>query len=182
MKGDKKYLVIVLLLLLIAVTFGTYAIYKSSATGSTSVDAAAWVVKVNNTNIVTSSTHTFDLGTVTWASSDHVTSGKIAPGSTGTVTLTLDATGTDVSLDYAVSIKSVKVNNVEIQNVPISVSGSNLTGTILVSASNKEISIPLTLTWAGATTDTDEKNATDLTMQGKSITIEVEVAATQKLS
>lgn len=39
MKGNKKYLVLVLLLLLIAVSFGTYAIYKSSATGSASATA-----------------------------------------------------------------------------------------------------------------------------------------------
>ena len=48
MKGNKKILAIALLLLFVAVSFGTYAIYKSSATGTKSVNAAAWVVSVQS--------------------------------------------------------------------------------------------------------------------------------------
>ena len=50
MKGNKKILVVAALLLLITAAFTTYAIYKSSATGEGSVNAAKWIVNVNNTH------------------------------------------------------------------------------------------------------------------------------------
>ena len=183
MKGNKLVLAIAILLFLITITFGTYAIYKSSATGTGTATAAAWVVEVNDTNIVTSSTHTFDLGTITWSSSNHVASGKIAPGSTGTVSLEIDATGTEVSLDYSVEVTEIAVNGtaVDMTNPPFTVTGTS-SGSILVSASNKVVTVPLTSAWAGATTDTETKNASDVDKAGKTITLTVEVTATQKLS
>ena len=60
MKGDKKILALSVMVLLLAVCFTSYAIYKSSASASGGVSAAAWVVKVNNSNIVTSDTFTLD--------------------------------------------------------------------------------------------------------------------------
>ncbi len=44
MKGNKKLLAVAVLLLLLAVSYSTYAIYKSSATGTASVGTAAWRV------------------------------------------------------------------------------------------------------------------------------------------
>ena len=52
MKGNKKILVVAVLLLLIAVSYSTYAIYKSSASASDTVNTAAWVVTVNTDDIV----------------------------------------------------------------------------------------------------------------------------------
>ena len=49
MKNKKKYLLLVLLLL-VGVGFTTYALYKTSKSGSANVEAARWVVKVINSN------------------------------------------------------------------------------------------------------------------------------------
>ena len=49
MKENKKLLVIAILLLLITVSFTTYVIYKSSTTGESTINTAAWVVKVGIT-------------------------------------------------------------------------------------------------------------------------------------
>lgn len=187
MKGNKKILALALLLLLVFVSFGTYAIYKTTATSdSASVSAAAWVITVNDTNVVTG-THTFELGTINWGSQTHVATGKIAPGSSGTVDLILDATGTEVSLDYLVQIGSVTLHTggtaVPAGTITVTSGGnSSASGTILVDAATKQVTIPLTVTWAGATTDGDEKNATDVGLAGQTIDIEVTVTTTQKLS
>lgn len=182
MKGNKKILVLAILLLLVVASFGTYAIYQSAASSSSTVSTAAWVVQVNSTNIVTSSTHTFDLGTINWSSSDHVTTGKIAPGSTGTVNLVIDATGSEVSLDYAVALGDVTVNNAAVPSGTISVStNSSLTGSILLSAGSKTVTIPLTITWLGDANDGDDKNANDVGLAGSTITLGVTVTATQHL-
>ena len=51
MKGNKKVLTLAVLVLLLTVCFGSYAIYRSSATGTGSLKAAAWSVKVKGTAI-----------------------------------------------------------------------------------------------------------------------------------
>ena len=185
MKGNKKILAVALLLLLVAVSFGTYAIYKTVANSdSATVSAAAWEIKVNNTDVVTS-THTFTLGQINWGTQTHVAEGKIAPGSTGTVDLVLDASNTEVSLDYTVSIGQVTVGGSAVPNGTITVTSggnSSASGTILLSNSNKVVTVPLTIAWAGAADDGDSKNATDVGLEGEEISITVTVTATQKLS
>lgn len=183
MKGNKKVLAVALLLLLVAVSFGTYAIYKTVATSSSTVEAAAWSIEVNDTGVVTGE-HTFSFGTINWTCpTGHVASGVIAPGCTGTVDLEIDATGTEVSLDYLVTIGSVTVNNAAVPNGTITVSSSgSLSGSILLSDETKTRTIPLTITWAGNANDGDEKNAADVGLQDSTITLGLTVTATQKLS
>ena len=41
MKGNKKLLIVAILLFLIAISYSTYAIYKSSVTADATVEAAA---------------------------------------------------------------------------------------------------------------------------------------------
>ena len=48
MKGNKKILAIAVLLLLIAVSYTTYAIYKTSVAGNAEVTAAKWEVAFKN--------------------------------------------------------------------------------------------------------------------------------------
>ena len=48
MKGNKKLLIVAVLLLLIAVSYGTYAIYRESAEGTGTISTANWSVTVNN--------------------------------------------------------------------------------------------------------------------------------------
>ena len=54
MKGNKKILVIAVLLLLISVSFTTYAIYKTSVAGNAKVTAATWDVKFTDARLVDS--------------------------------------------------------------------------------------------------------------------------------
>ena len=48
MKGDKKILIIAILLLLLSVGFTTYAIYKSSTSVQGTAKLAAWHVEVSD--------------------------------------------------------------------------------------------------------------------------------------
>ena len=51
MKGNKKILLLSILVLLITVCFGTYAIYRASGSANGSIKAAAWSVKIDGTDI-----------------------------------------------------------------------------------------------------------------------------------
>ncbi len=173
MKGNKKILVLAVLVLLLAVCFSTYAIYKSSATGEGSVDAAAWVVEVNGDDIVAN--NTFTLGTINWGNNRIGQNNTIAPGDTGTITITIDATGSEVAVSYNIAIDTTAIDND--QFTVEAASGSNLTGTIPYSSSNMTATVTLNVVWNGV--DNDTANAQDIALAGDSLTIPVTVTATQ---
>lgn len=174
-KGNKKYLVVAVLLLLLAVTYSTYAIYKSSATGTANATAAAWVVKVNNTNIVSSDTYTFTASDIVWNANENVAEGKVAPGSTGTIKLAIDTSEAEVAVDYLVQIGTVTVNSSDNTNGNFTVSATDTTGTIGVSSAGKTIN--LTVVWTA--NDSTEANSADMGMAGEDIEIPVTVTLKQ---
>ena len=172
MKGNKKFLAIALLLLFVAVSFGTYAIYKSSATASDSVKAAAWVVKVNNGNIVTS--NEFSLGDITWGSNRYGQNNTIAPGDSGTVDIVIDASGSEVGVSYEIDLSSVTTGN---SNITVAAhEGSSLTGTIAY-GSTMTATVTLDVKWTGV--DSSEANTADIASSGNNILIPVTVTVTQ---
>ena len=172
MKGDKKILALSVLVLLLAVCFTSYAIYKSSASASGGVDAAAWVVKVNNSNIVTNNTFTLD--NITWDATRYGQNGKIAPGDHGTVNIVIDASGSEVGVSYTVDISQVSTGN---PNLTVAAAtGSSLTGNIAYGATMTR-TITLDVTWTGV--DSAAANSADITTAGTNISIPVTVTVTQ---
>ena len=176
MKGNKKILVVAVLILLIAASYGTYAIYKSSAAGTATVNAARWIVKVNDTDIVASNTFTLDQ--VRWATPEIGKEGTIAPGDHGTVEIEIDASGSQVAVGYDISIGSVSPENA---NFSVAAhSGSSLTGVIPYVASGEgdmKATIVLDIIWNGV--DNASANAADIDLAGETIEIPVTVVATQ---
>ena len=91
MKGNKRILTLSILVLLLAVTFTTYAMYRSSAEGEGTVSAANWSVKINNTDI-DSASFNFNTSNVTWTTLTGYNN-TIAPGSEGYIEINVDADG-----------------------------------------------------------------------------------------
>ena len=184
-KGNKKLLVIALLLLLVTVSFGTYAIYRVKSTGTATVNTAAWSVKLNGTS-QTSTTKTFNFtnDNISWTKSKAAVDNKIAPGANGTITLELDATGSEVNVAYEVNVKSIKVDGEVIPNTnefTVKLNSAD-TGKLAYSATNMKKDIVLDFNWAGSDSDTDEKDMADIAINNKSIEIEVEVIVKQDLT
>ena len=167
MKGNKKLLIVAVLLLLIAVSYGTYAIYKSTATADASIDTAAWVVTVNN-QALTEATHTFTLGNITWA--------------TPTVS---KVSGSEVDLYYEITIGDLKEGNNTVTNnhlTAVAASGSSLTGTIPYSATAGEMehTVTLNVQWTAEDDATaNGQNEIDMDTAGKSLTLPVTVMVRQ---
>ena len=185
MKGNKKLLIVAVLLLLIAVSYGTYAIYKSTATADASIDTAAWVVTVNN-QALTEATHTFTLGNITWATPTvSKVSGKIAPGDHGTVDIVIDGDGSEVDLYYEITIGDLKEGNNTVTNnhlTAVAASGSSLTGTIPYSATAGEMehTVTLNVQWTAEDDATaNGQNEIDMDTAGKSLTLPVTVMVRQ---
>ena len=186
MKGNKKILVVAVLLLLIAVSYTTYAIYKTSVAGNANVTAAKWDVVFKNgaTELENNYTVTLEGADCTNA---HVAQGKIAPGATCTKTITLDASQAEVDVAYNVTVGTVTAKKGE---ETVTTTGANAftatlenanhetSGTIAYSDATKTATLTLTVTWAG-TEGADTVDPKDTDLSGATITVPVTLTAKQ---
>lgn len=176
MKGNKKVLALAVLVLLLAVCFTTYAIYRQSTNGTGTIKAAAWSVTVKGQPITNN--FTFGLSDITWTTH----TGKndtIAPGDSGTITIPVDATGSEVDVLVEAAIDTANANLPD--GFTATVSGTNGVTEIPYGAS-MTANVVITVTWTGTLEDTTAKDGTDLAVQGTNLTIPVTLTARQKLS
>ena len=181
MKGNKKILALAVLLLLIAVSYTTYAIYKTQREGSTTVSAAVWNVAFKN-----GQTELTDSFTVTFANNEctntgnHVAAGKIAPGVTCQKTITLDASAAEVDVAYTVTPGTVSYSGSAPQNSSndFTATLTGGTGTIAYNAATKTVDLTLTVTWGGLE-DWDDYDQGDTEMAGQTITVPLTLVAKQ---
>ena len=175
MKGDKKTLIIAILVLLLSVTFSTYAIYRTNYTGNATIKTAAWTVKLKDGSGTEVQNLNFDFDDITWTSLTGYND-TIAPGSTGTISYTIDATGSEVDVDITSSIDTTGLPT----GLTVTMAG-NATQTIAFSDSPQTKTITLNVAWAGAESDDSTKDSNDLSKQGQNFVIPVTVTAKQSL-
>lgn len=123
---------IVLSLSLVVMVAAIYLISRSYASFETNLNStgvgniAMWNILVNDKNITTTEDAVIDITNIIW--DEGVT--KIAPGSTGTATLVINADGTDVAVKYTISlIDHVVDSNYLLTVIDISDSDGNLVKT-----------------------------------------------------
>ena len=182
MKGNKKILVIAILLLLISVTFSTYAIYRTSMSGTGTATAAGWDLKFKKGDTVLSNNFTFTGNDVTWTNNPSAVAGKIAPGATGYIEYTIDATGSEVDVIYSVAKGSGATEGIDVAIKDST--GATLTGdkTLAYAASNMSTTVRIYVTWEGATTDESTKDTSDLALEtAGSISIPITMTARQSV-
>ena len=187
MKGNKKILVVAVLLLLVAVSYTTYAIYKTSVAADATAQAAAWNVALKDgSDEITSTTDiVFTTGNCTGAASGHVAPDRMAPGLTCTKTITLDARGTEVDVAYTVTAGTATLTDAATgaslsdAGFTVTLTGTS-TGKILYDAAdaNKTVNLTLTAAWTGTDDDTT-KNPADVKLSGATITVPVTLTAAQ---
>lgn len=107
-KLSKLSISLIALFILAVIAIGTYAVYKSSATGTSGFKAAAWYIELNGEDISSSNTFDFDLADANWTHSTNIVPEDdsvvvIAPGSYGTFGINIDATGADVDVTYLIT-------------------------------------------------------------------------------
>lgn len=176
MKGNKKVLTLAVLLLLV-VAFGTYAIYRQSATGNGTLKAAAWSVKVKGQPITNN--FTFDYSDITW---DTLTgyNNTIAPGSTGHIDVKVDADGSEVDVILTATLGTITGLP---DGMTVALASGADSQTIAYSATEgaMEKTVRINIAWAGAESDTAAKDTNDLSKQGAEFSIPVTLTAKQSL-
>lgn len=201
---NRKNFVLLGILLLVAVTSGvvavTYSRYITTAQGNSSATVAAWNITINNDGDV-ATTNTFTSNDFTWRnnnSAGNVLADHIAPGVTGETSILLDATNTQVDVEYSITIDTQDlVNNfagcsqlsITIGSGPDAVtldfndnSGDPISyeGNIWLTSADKTVTIPITIDWANENSNNESDTLIGATIS--SIDIPVSVTVSQVVS
>ena len=179
MKDKSKYLILVILFLVMCGGVVTFALFRTNKSGSATVNAAKWDVKFKNGETEIEDNFSINLENVRWTNElGGVASGKIAPGSTATFYLTIDATGTETSVDYTIEIGDTS----ELSAFEVEVGNSQ--GTIAYSTAENAMKqqIPITITWNGDIDDGADKIASDLALKNQTKSIPLILTAAQKIN
>ena len=175
MKGNKKVLVLAVLVLLLSVA-GTFAIYRNSAAGTGTVEAAAWSVKVKGAGIE-NATFTFGYDDITWTTLTGYNN-TIAPGSTGVINIPVDATGSEVDVLVTAALGQATLPS----GMTVSLATGSDSQTIAYSSSSMTTNVSLNIAWSGSDSDTSAKDGTDLAAKGTTLSIPVTLTAKQSVT
>lgn len=177
MTKKKKIVLIVAILSMIVVSFmggQSFSKYVSQVKGYGQFDIAKWSFLVNGQE---SSMNTIDLSST--CDNETLINNKIAPGTEGNFNIEIDATGSEVGIQYQVTFdeKSQKPNNLFfIYNKSTYANFSDLAyalkGVINADAENKKISIPIKWIWeyeTGNSPELREPEDAEDTQDGKTL-------------
>ena len=159
-----KILVIVLILLIIYKIIEISAAYKTAVQSNIGAYIEPWKILINKTNITAIETKTFDLESFINESSN-VAQGKIAPGSTFTLPIEIDATETknlDIRYDITIELDEEVYPNIQVQNIleqnsQIIRTGENTYTGIILKENTKVHNLSVNLIWE----DVEENNEKD---------------------
>lgn len=104
MKKNKKIVLIIVAIILIILSFlggHTFAKYMSRVTGQGTADIASWNFKVNEKE---DKLQTISLKST--VNNQTLVNNKIAPGTEGSFQIKLDATGSEVGIDYIIKFEN----------------------------------------------------------------------------
>jgi len=175
--NKKKIVLIVAILSMIVVSFmggQSFSKYVSQVKGYGQFDIAKWSFLVNGQE---SSMNTIDLSST--CNNETLIDNKIAPGTEGNFNIEIDATGSEVGIQYQVTFdeKSQKPNNLYfIYNKSTYANFDDLAyalkGVINADAENKKISIPIKWIWeyeTGNSPELREPEDAEDTQDGKTL-------------
>lgn len=94
----------------------TYTSYESKVEATVDSKIANWNILVNDTLITSDTPKDIVIDKIDWFT-NHTREGKVAPGSTGVVTLIIDPKTTDVAIEYELKIIDKKIDPTKILTV-----------------------------------------------------------------
>ncbi|WP_343210713.1 hypothetical protein [Anaerolentibacter hominis] len=191
MKKNKIRNLAVLALALTLVTTslmsGTLAKYATTVTGTGTGSAAKWAVAVSANGATQTSNFTFNLED-TGTNKDNVASGKIAPGSTGSIVVGVDATGTEVD-----TVLKAKLDTTGLKGLPIKfydsdaasateITGEITLGNVAAGAEANVAEVNKTIYWKWIEGDTDTAIGSKATEAERTGTFTLALTAEQAIT
>lgn len=184
MKNKKTLIIVILALLIVLVLVGTWAFskYTTDLTGTGSATVAKWSFQSNE-----GTTTLTTVSLVDTTLNSKVVDGKIAPGTDGTFDIGIDASGSEVAVDYTVEISNLKncptnlkfYSDSSFTNEITAVDGVyTVEGSIALAAVDTAVTVPIYWQWPYETTDGDGIDTTE-GEAAATMTFDVKVTGTQ---
>lgn len=177
MKFKRKMLFFVALISLfycVTLMQDTYGKYLTSAEANAELTIARWSILVNNQDIVNNSNFS-EVVVPTFNGTTNINSNVIAPTSTGYFDLLINANDTDVSFTYTISldtsdciVSDLTITGYTIGNTHYTYDGSDISNDILLTDTNKTVSIRFDVEWTDGTGET-MNNAADTQASKQSV-------------
>ena len=152
MNKKKKILLVICVLLAITISFiggKTFSKYVSEVKGTGTAEIANWVFKVNGKEDVVQ-----NVNLLSTYNNETLIDNKVAPGTSGSFNIVVDATGSEVGIDYTIQFlnESEKPQNLRFtyqdkQYATIQELEKDLSGTINANDENKTRTITIDWEW-----------------------------------
>ncbi len=152
----KKLIIIFLIILLITsiVLMDTYALFETNANASKVLTTGKWIIEINGEDITETDSITLGVEDFVYDNSVHTQDGYFAPGSDVYFDIEIDASETDVSIIYEISIDDSALEDhpnitfsVEDLDTNQEVDEFPMTGTLLLSGNDMTKTLRVHLTW-----------------------------------
>ena len=114
MKNSKKIIIlisIIILLILIYEIVHIYAVFHSEIGLDVRFTNGTWNIVVNGTQISNGVETEFVIDKISTTQNEHVKNDKLAPGLSGSFSITIDPDNTDVSIIYNIALNTEKLTN-----------------------------------------------------------------------
>lgn len=118
----KKILIIAILFMVLFMAYriiSIYAIFYSEGQGNVTQNNATWTIYLNQTNVTSKNSNTFEVDTFELEENSRVSTGKIAPGTKGSFYIELDPKNTNVSIRYDIELDKTQISNDSIEIISI---------------------------------------------------------------
>lgn len=187
MKKNKKALMIIVLLVLIVLTTAwAFSKYTTTVTGNGTARVAAWSFEVNGPE---GSTIENVALTDTTIKEGTLVDGRIAPGTSGSFDIEIDASGSEVGVDYIIEISGL---NAGPKNLVFTADGLDVatdavngkitfSGAIAATATGTPVTKTINWAWAYETPEVATNDVQDTTDSGSGdLTYTIKVVGTQQ--
>ncbi len=190
MSKKKTVLLVICILLALILSFmggKTFSKYVSEVKGTGTAEIANWVFKVNGKEDVVQ-----NVNLLSTYHNETLVNNKVAPGTSGSFNIVVDATGSEVGIDYTIQFlnESEKPQNLVFtydnqEYTTIQDLEKNLSGTINANDKNKERTITIDWEWQYETgvneneINQNDKIDTDNAKQLDNYTFDIYVTGTQ---
>ena len=173
---------ILALLILCTLIIDTYGLFETNSSSESEFNIGRWIILLNDADISLNRTITLD--DFTFTGNQHIENGYFAPGGSGTLDITIDATDTDVAVEYTIEFDTSQLDdhpNITLSitdtNTNEEIQGDTFTGTMLLT-DDRELDLTLAITW----THNDLYNENDSELIDNPISIPVDITFSQLIN
>ena len=168
---------------------GTLAKYTSQAAGTATATVANWSFKANGETSAMTAVDLGDTANRTAYSSQTIKEGVVAPGTSGQFAIDLDGSGSEVGIDYTLSIKAADGTSLPADLTFTTNStgadaaytlGQELSGSIGYSSTPNDMKKTVTVKWTWDFGASDTLSSNDNAYADKEWTLDIAVTGTQQ--